>query len=100
MLKQINFFVLLFFGLNVFSQQQGANNFEHELISRVYFGSLPFDTMDIMNPPVGTTLFPCAKWSDFSLNNTSNVDANLIGLEYFTGVLRNETYNLESGRSH
>ena len=95
MLKQINFFVLLFFGLNVFSQQQGANNFEHELISRVYFGSLPFDTMDIMNPPVGTTLFPCAKWSDFSLNNTSNVDANLIGLEYFTGVLRNETYNLE-----
>ena len=93
MFKYILFFVLLLIGLDAFSQ--GANNPEHEVISRVYFGSLPYDATDIMNPPVGTNLLPCTGYSDYSVGNTNNGDGNVAGLEYFTGVLRNETYNLE-----
>ena len=48
-----------------------------------------------MNPPVGTNLLPCTGYSDFSVGNTNNGDGNVTGLEYFTGVLRNETYDLE-----
>ena len=54
MFKHTLFFVLLIIGLDAFSQ--GANSPEHEVISRVYFGSLPYDATDIMNPPVGTTI--------------------------------------------
>ena len=93
MFKHTLFFVLLIIGLDAFSQ--GANNPEHEVISRVYFGSLPYDATDIMNPPVGTTTLPCTGYSDYSVGNTNNGDGNVTGLEYFTGVLRNETYDLE-----
>lgn len=93
MLKHILFFVLLLISLDVFSQ--GANNNQYEVISRVYFGSLPYDATDIINPPVGTTLLPCTGYSDFTVGNTNNGDGNVTALEYFTGVLRNETYNLE-----
>ena len=93
MFKHTLFFVLLIIGLDAFSQ--GANNPEYEVISRVYFGSLPYDATDIMNPPVGTTILPCTGYSDYSVGNTNNGDGNITGLEYFTGVLRNETYDLE-----
>ena len=86
-------FVSLLIGLNAFSQ--GANNPEFEVISRVYFGTPPFDATDIMNPPVGTDLLPCTGYSDFSVGNTNNGDGNVFGLEFVTGVLRNETYDLE-----
>ena len=93
MFKHTLFFFLLLIGLDAFSQ--GANNNQYELISRVYFGSLPYDATDIMNPPVGTNLLPCTGYSDFTVGNTNNGDGNVTGLEYFTGVLRNETYDLE-----
>ena len=48
-----------------------------------------------MNPPVGTSLLPCTGFSDFTIGNSNNGDGNVTGLEYFTGVLRNETYDLE-----
>ena len=93
MFKQILFFILLIIGLEAFSQ--GATNSQYELISRVHFGSLPFDATDIMNPPVGTDLYPCTGYSDYSVGNVNNGDGNVEGFEYFTGVFRNETYNLE-----
>ena len=93
MFKHTLFVVLLLIALEAFSQ--GANNNQYELISRVYFGSLPYDATDIMNPPVGTNLLPCTGYSDFTVGNTNNGDGNVSGLEYFTGVLRNETYDLE-----
>ena len=93
MFKHTLFFVILLIGLDAFSQ--GATNSQYEVISRVYFGSLPYDATDIMNPPVGTNLLPCTGYSDFSAGNTNNGDGNLTGAEYFTGVLRNETYDLE-----
>ena len=93
MFKHTLFFVLLLIGLDVFSQ--GANLNEHEVISRVYFGTLPYDATDIMSPPNGTNLLPCTGYSDYSLGNTNIFDGNDLGLEYFTGVLRNETYELE-----
>ena len=93
MFRHTLFFILLLIGLDAFSQ--GANNTQYEVISRVYFGSLPYDATDIMNPPVGTSLLPCTGFSDFTLGNSNNGDGNVTGLEYFTGVLRNETYDLE-----
>lgn len=93
MFRNTLFFILLLIGLDAFSQ--GANNTQYEVISRVYFGSLPYDATDIMNPPVGTSLLPCTGFSDFTLGNSNNGDGNVTGLEYFTGVLRNETYDLE-----
>ena len=93
MFKHTLFFILLIIALDTFSQ--GANNPEHEVISRVYFGSFPYDATDIMNPPVGTNLLPCTGYSDYSVGNSNNGDGNVAGLEYFTGVMRNETYDLE-----
>lgn len=93
MFKHTLFFIFLFIGLDAFSQ--GANNTQYEVISRVYFGSLPYDATDIMNPPIGTSLLPCTGYSDFTIGNSNNGDGNITGLEYFTGVLRNETYDLE-----
>tara|TARA_B100001057_G_scaffold405025_1_gene417822 strand:+ start:704 stop:4264 length:3561 start_codon:yes stop_codon:yes gene_type:complete len=93
MFKYTLFFVLLLISLDAFSQ--GANNNQYEVISRVYFGSQPYDVTDIMNPPVGTTLLPCTGYSDFTVGNTNIGDGNVTALEYFTGVLRNETYDLE-----
>ena len=90
MLKYTLFFALLLVSLDAFSQ--GANNNQYEVISRVYFGSLPYDATDIMNPPVGINLLPCTGYSDFTVGNTNNGDGNVTALEYFTGVLRNETY--------
>ena len=87
------FFLISFCGIEVFSQGANSNNFE--VISRVYFGSTPFDANDIMNPPVGTNTLPCTGYSDFSLGNTNNGDGNITGAEYLTGVVRNGTYNLE-----
>jgi gliding motility-associated-like protein len=86
-------FISLLIGLNAFSQ--GANSTSFELVSRVYFGTPPYDVTDIMNPPVGTVLFPCTGYSDYTLGNSNNGDGNVAGLEYVTGVLRNETYDLE-----
>ena len=93
MFKRILVFSLLLFVIKLFPQ--GANNNEFEIISRVYFGDLPFDATDIMNPAVGTNLLPCTGYSDYSLGNTNNGDGNVTGSEFVTGVLRNETYNLE-----
>ena len=80
-------------GIDVFSQGANSNNFE--VISRVYFGSIPFDANDIMNPAIGTNTLPCTGYSDYSLGNTNNGDGNTTGAEFFTGVVRNGTYNLE-----
>jgi len=80
-------------GLDAFSQGASSNNFE--VISRVYFGTPPFDAADIMNPSVGTNELPCTGYSDFTVGNTNNGDGNVTGLEYFTGVVRDATYSLE-----
>ena len=85
--------LIIIFGLDAFSQGASSNNYE--VISRVYFNTPPFDGSDIMNPPVGTNELPCTGYSDFSVGNTNNGDGNVTGLEYFTGVVRNETYSLE-----
>lgn len=85
--------IIIFFGLDAFSQGASSNNYE--VISRVYFGTPPFDGSDIMNPPTGTNELPCTGYSDFSVGNTNNGDGNVTGLEYFTGVVRDATYSLE-----
>ncbi len=87
------FFLASCCGIDVFSQGANSNNFE--VISRVYFGSIPFDANDIMNPAIGTNTLPCTGYSDYSLGNTNNGDGNTTGAEFFTGVVRNGTYNLE-----
>ena len=87
------FFLASCCGIEVFSQGANSNNFE--VISRVYFGSIPFDANDIMNPAIGTNTLPCTGYSDYSLGNTNNGDGNTTGAEFFTGVVRNGTYNLE-----
>ncbi len=94
MFKYTLFFVLLIIGLDAFSQQ-GAGSSQHEVISRVYFGTLPYDATDIMNPPSGTDLLPCTGYSDYSVGNSEIFDGNDLNLAYFTGVVRNETYELE-----
>ena len=87
------FFLASCCAIEVFSQ--GANSINFEVISRVYFGSIPFDANDIMNPAIGTNTLPCTGYSDYSLGNTNNADGNTTGAEFFTGVVRNGTYNLE-----
>ena len=94
MFKHLSIFVFLLLGLNAFSQP-GANNSQGELISKVYFGTLPYDGTDIMNPPVGLDLLPCTGYSDYTIGNNNSVDGNTTGSTFFTGVLRDETYELE-----
>ena len=87
------FFLISFCGIEVFSQGANSNNFE--VISRVYFGSTPFDANDIMNPPVGTTTLPCTGYSDFSLGNTNNGDAQ--ACQWFFDSLKTCQENVKYG---
>lgn len=75
---------------------QGANNSQYELISRVSFGTLPFDASDMCNPsPNGLTDDQCVEYSDFSNGNNNNFDDNLTNAVYNYGITAGETYDLE-----
>ena len=93
MLRYLFFFFSIVLCLDLYSQ--GATNNQFEVISRVYFGSLPFDSDDIMNPSSGTNPSQCTGYSDFTVGNSNSGDGNTTGLIYSTNVTLNETYSLE-----
>ena len=75
---------------------QGANNSQYELISRVSFGTLPFDANDMCNPsPNGLTNNQCVEYSDFTNGNNNNFDDNYTNTVYNYGITAGETYDLE-----
>ncbi len=96
------FFCLMTFAVSSFAQSyelsKASNNSapSSEVIARVNFGTLPFDTLDITNPSVNGTLESiCTGYSDFTVGNVSGVDGNSDNSEFVTGVVKSQTYDLE-----
>ena len=98
--------IFLFLGLcvsfQVYAQTYGVSTAtsyfapNSEVISRVSFGTLPFDVNDLNNPSLGGTLVvPCTGYSDFTVGNNTNLDGNLTNEEYAFGVAKTQTYHLE-----
>jgi len=77
----------------VFSQ--GASYYPDELVSRFYFGTLPFGSDDIMSPPVGNYTNPCAVYSNYMIGNTTIGDGNTAGFVYTMSISRDSTYQFE-----
>ena len=91
-----HYFYLLFcllFYQTAFSQ--GASFDEDELITRVNFGLLPYDSSDLLSPSVGTSSTPCAGFSDFTIGNSNFTDGNILDNVYTLGVAKTLTYELE-----
>lgn len=67
-----------------------------EVISRVSFGTFPFGLDDLNNPSLNGLLeTPCTGYSDFTLNNNSNLDGNISNTVHAYGVAKTQTYQLE-----
>jgi gliding motility-associated-like protein len=77
----------------VFSQ--GASYYPDELVSRFYFGTLPFGSDDIMSPPVGNYTNPCAVYSNYMIGNATIGDGNTAGFVYTMSISRDSTYQFE-----
>lgn len=74
---------------------QGASYYSDELISRVYFGTLPYGNEDIMSPEMGNYSIPCAVYSDYSIGNSTIGDGNTAGFVYTMSVSKDSTYQFE-----
>jgi hypothetical protein len=74
---------------------QGATFSTNELISRVNFGTPPFDASDLMSPPSGISNSPCTGYSDFTFGNALLGDGNTSNAVYTMGVAKTQTYQLE-----
>ena len=92
---RFTFVVLFLFFCDLLSFSQGPLNLNGELISRVYFGTPPYDATDIMNPSSGITNSNCVRYSDFTIGNNTFTDGNLTNTPFFTGVQRDSSYQLE-----
>ncbi len=94
----MNKFLLLFAcvcGVNISVFSQGASYYGDELISRFYFGSLPYGAEDIMSPPTGTFGTTCVVYSNYTVGNSTIGDGNTNGFVYTMSVEKDETYQFE-----
>ena len=92
MRKNLVFIFITFICLDLFSQ--GASNNNYDLISKLFFGKPPFDSTDIVSPPIGYDDYLCTGYSDFTIGNNNPNDGNLTNSVYYKSVMRGETYHL------